>query len=86
MKSKKQLTRNTRKNSESGTSRRSFLKKTFAFAALTSTYSVVSLTQLACNDGSTSVNGGNLNGNYFGGDYLGGNYFDGDYFDGFFYY
>jgi len=66
-------------------SRRTFLKQTVAFAALTSTYSVISLTQLACNSGITSINGGYFNGNYFEG-YFENDYFEDEYFDNFFYY
>jgi hypothetical protein len=89
MKSKKHLSQAKTTTSASNSSRRSFLKQSLAFAAITSTYSVISLTQLACNDANTTLNGGYYNGNYFEGDYTGGyidnDYID-DYFDNFFYY
>ena len=75
-----------RKNrTTSGTTRRAFLKQSLAFAALTSTYSVISLTDLACNQGdsTTGLNGNYVNGNYFG-EYFENDYFDQDHF--FFYY
>jgi hypothetical protein len=83
MKSKKDLSRANATPSSSNSSRRTFLKQSFAFAALTSTYSVVSLSQLACNDANTTLNGGYYNGNYFEGDYM-GSYIDNDYIDDYF--
>jgi|GEM_PF-4313952 len=55
MKIKKTSVKNNTTTSEG---RRKFLKQTLAFAAITATYSVVSLTQLACHsDDVTSANG-----------------------------
>jgi hypothetical protein len=66
-----------------GSSRRKFLRQSFAFAALTSSYSVVSLTDLACRTTVSPPGPGTLGGYYFGGDdfyygsddYLGGENF-----------
>jgi hypothetical protein len=83
MKSKKQ-SRSKNTVSTTNNSRRAFLKQSFAFAAVTSTYSVFSLANLACNNNpTTSINGGN----YFLSNYYFDNYFNdyfNDYFDDYF--
>ncbi|HET6400957.1 MAG TPA: hypothetical protein VFH95_06110 [Candidatus Kapabacteria bacterium] len=73
-----------------GASRRKFLKQSVAFAALTASYSVISLTDLACRSSVGPPGPGTLGAYYFGGNdyYFGGeDYFSGDeYFGGSDYY